>query len=354
MNYTELDLQNQIKPLSKNAFVAFFQKIGRWWLSIWYNFAEKYPKLSKLIYMVFFFIVFSMGVTIFQYIVMTFLPFAFKGMWDQPFVWPAVALPWKDGGGNALNYAIFNEPVKFLNDAGKVFLASTPSQVAEYQALGYNLQASGLGNFIAFEIATFLAQVINFPLQRNITYRSHGNPYYQAMWYFIGWVFVSIFTNAIWGIANPLLMSWNWNEALIGLVKTVLTGGVSMVIFFFVFMVIFPDNTKVAKNARKKYDKLVAAGAPAEKIAKVEEKMIKAEKAARLTNSEKAAIQATSQASAKAMKYFALKNQLDKVKKDEEKQAISDKLPVKFDEATAAIEEKAKAIAEFEAAKAEA
>lgn len=348
MNYTEQDLNNQIKPLSNNGFVAFFQKIARWWLSVWYNFSEKHPKLSKIIYMAFFFIVFSEGVTIFQFLVMTFLPYAFKGMWATPFVWPAVALPWTDAAGNALNYAIFNEPVKFLNSAKEVFLAFTPEQVQAYMDAGYELQVAGLGNFIAFEIAVFLAQCINFPLQRNITYRSHGNPWYQAMWYFIGWVLVSIFTNAVWGIINPLLMNWNWAEALIGLVKTVLTGGVSMLIFFFIFLVIFPDNNKVAKNARAKYEKLVAAGASAEEIKKAENKMLMAEKAALLTNTEKAAIQATNQASAKAMKYFAFK---DKNAADAESEEFNNALTAKFDEAVVAIEEKEKAVAAFEAAK---
>ena len=352
MNYTEIDLQNQIKPLSGNRFVAFFQKIARWWLRIWYNFVEKKPKLSKALYMVFFFIVFSEGVTIFQFLIMTFLPYAFKGLWETPFVWPAVALPMTDAAGNALNYAIFNEPVKFLNSAGESLLAFTPAQVEAYKSAGYELQVAGLGNFIAFEIAVFLAQCINFPLQRNITYRSHGNPYFQAMWYFIGWVLVSIFTNAVWGIMNPLMMKWNWPEVVIGLIKTVLTGGVSMAIFFFIFLVIFPDNNKVAKKARAKYEKLVASSASAEAVKKAEAKMLAAEKAALLSNTEKAAIQATSQASAKAMKYFAVKKQLEKAESDADKEALNQKLSAKFDEAAAAIDEKTKAVAEFDAAKA--
>ncbi len=303
--YTEKDLQLQLKPYSQNGFVAFFQKIWRGWLSAWYGFADKHPKLANIIYMVFFFIVFSEGVTIFQFLVMTFLPYAFESMWTQPFVWPAVALPWKDAAGNALNYAIFNEPVKFLDTAEKVYLASTADLVAQYQAAGYTLQSSGLGNFIAFEIAVFLAQCINFPLQRNITYRSHGNPWYQAMWYFIGWVLVSIFTNAVWGIINPILLWWNWNDVVIGLLKTVLTGGVSMVIFFFVFLVIFPDNNKVARKAKAKYEKLVAAKAPAAKIAKAEKAYKAAQDKADRSNSEKEYHQALTQANSKALKYFA-------------------------------------------------
>ncbi len=303
--YTEKDLQLQLKPYSKNGFAAFFQKIWRGWLSAWYGFADKHPGLANAIYMVFFFIVFSEGVTIIQFLIMTFLPYAFQSMWTQPFVWPAVALPWKDAAGNALNYAIFNEPVKFLDAAKNVYLASTAEQVAKYQAEGYILQSSGLGNFIAFEIAVFLAQCINFPLQRNITYRSHGNPWYQAMWYFIGWVLVSIFTNAVWGIINPILMWWNWNDVVIGLLKTVLTGGVSMLIFFFVFLVIFPDNNKVERKAKAKYEKLVAAKAPAAKTAKAEKAYKIAQDKADRSNSEKEYHQALTQANSKALKYFA-------------------------------------------------
>ena len=69
--------------------------------------------------------------------------------------------------------------------------------------------------------------------------------------YFIGWIGVSIFTNALWGIANPLLLSWQVNEVLISLLKTILTGGVSMVIFFFIFLIIFPN----LENARLEYIK---------------------------------------------------------------------------------------------------
>ena len=154
----------QPKPLSQNGFVAFWQKIWRWWQGVWYGFSEKHPKLSNLIYMVFFFIVFSYGVTIWQLLVMLFLPYAFAGLAEIEFIWPAVNFTI---GDTELTYAIFNEPVRYLED-GSV------------NPLG------GLGNFLAFEIAVFTAQCINMPLQRNITYRSHGNPVWQAMWYFIG------------------------------------------------------------------------------------------------------------------------------------------------------------------------
>lgn len=264
--YTVEEVQAQLKPLSQNAFVRFWQKILRWWLGVWYGFSDKHPKLAPWIYKIFFFIVFSEGVTIWQFIVMAFLPYAFSGMGTDAVGWPNIHLV-----GNQ-NFIIFGDN-------------------------------NGWGPFIAFEIAVFTAQCINFPLQRNITYRSHGNPWWQAMWYFIGWVLVSLFTNTIWGVCNAYLNHWGCPEIVNALLKTILTGGVSLVIFFFIFMVIFPDNNKMAKKARAKYEKLVAANASAEKIAKAEAKMNLWETKAKKSNAESEYFKAKSQLNAAVMKY---------------------------------------------------
>ena len=44
------------------------------WIGIWNDFEEKHPKLSKWVYQIFYFFVFSMMVTVFQYLVFTFMP----------------------------------------------------------------------------------------------------------------------------------------------------------------------------------------------------------------------------------------------------------------------------------------
>ena len=111
-----------------------------------------------------------------------------------------------------------------------------------YDQFGNVKIGGGLGNFIAFEIAVFTAQCINFPLQRNITFKSHGNPWYQALWYFIRWIAVSIFTSALWGFINMFCIYWDFSNALTVFLKTNVTGLVSMVVFFFVFKIIFSDS----------------------------------------------------------------------------------------------------------------
>lgn len=309
MDYTEADLQKQIKPLSKNVVAAFFQKIFRKWLSVWYGFGEAHPKGANLLYKIFFFLTFSVGVTVVQYVIMAFLPLAFSSLNNGSWGWPNV--PVKAAGGQP--YIIFGD-------------------------------VKGLGYFIAFEISVFIAQCINFPLQRNITYRSHGNPWYQAMWYFIGWALVSVFTNAVWGIFNCFIVNWGWHDAVASIVKTFLTGGVSMLIFFFIFLVIFPDNEKVAKSARAKYNKLVAANAAVQKIEAAKARAEAAEKRAKIYLAELAAVKAKSLASAKVTRYFTLKKELSA---DGVAESPDCALAEKFAEAVAAVEEKERAVAAY-------
>ncbi|MBE6143164.1 MAG: hypothetical protein E7177_04180 [Erysipelotrichaceae bacterium] len=195
------------------------------WKTKWKEFEEKKPKLSKFLYQFFYFFVFSNGVTIWQYLVMLFLPHLMGiKLASIPFVWPSITLwTWKDG--SEAIFGIFNEPVL-------------------YNSLGEAIIGGGLGNFIAFEIAVFTAQCINFPLQRNITFKSKRNPYYQALWYFIGWVLISIFVNALWGFINIFIIHFNLVPALSNLIKTMVTGGLSFIIFFFIFKIIFPEGEK--------------------------------------------------------------------------------------------------------------
>ena len=118
-----------------------------------------------------------------------------------------------------------------------------------WSLLGYNvlrdatgniLIGGGLGYFISYELGSFLAQCINFPLQRNITFKSHGNPVYQAIWYFVAWVVISLICNGFNNLWMPVASAYV-APAVYNMLVTIITGGVSMVIFFFVFKIIFPE-----------------------------------------------------------------------------------------------------------------
>ena len=310
--YTAADIERQIKPLSRNAFVRFFQKLYRQWLGVWYGFCDRAPKLSAVIYKVFFFLVFSVGVTIWQFIVMAIVPeFLPK---TEAVGWPMI--PIAAAGGRS--FIIFGDE-------------------------------QGWATFICFEVAVFTAQCINFPLQRNVTYRSHGNPYFQALWYFIGWALVSVATNAVWGVCNVFLLHWGVPDVVNGLIKTFLTGLVSMVIFFFIFLVIFPDNDKLAKKSRARYQRLKAGNAPAEAIAKAEAKCRLWEERAAKSAAESALAKAKSQLNSKAMKYVAAVKAQGNAKTEEEKRQCAARAEKCFAEAVEAIAVKNAREAEYEA-----
>ncbi|MGN0299132.1 MAG: hypothetical protein ACI4C1_08145 [Lachnospiraceae bacterium] len=185
----------------------------------WSNFAQKHPSISKWIREGGLFLLFSNAVTVIQYIIYAFLP-ALLGLELAGTAWSWPAIPVTLFGisftWNALGYDVL------YNAAGEVMIGG------------------GLGYFIAMLVGSFLAQCINFPLQRNITFRSHGNVAWQIMWYVIAWCIITVVVNSIncvWvACASELLPGWLYN---IG--TTVLMGGISMVIFFFVFKIIFPE-----------------------------------------------------------------------------------------------------------------
>lgn len=44
---------------------------------------------------------------------------------------------------------------------------------------------SGAASFSVFVITLLVAQYVNFPMQRNITFKSHGNAWFQIAWYVV-------------------------------------------------------------------------------------------------------------------------------------------------------------------------
>lgn len=196
------------------------------WLNIWGSFEEKHPKLSKWVYQIFYFFVFSMMVTVFQYLVFTFMPGILgEGLAGTEFMWPQ----------------------KELHIFGVDFTWSLLGYNVLYDASGAVLIGGGLGYFISYEVGSFLAQCINFPLQRNITFKSHGNPWYQAVWYFIAWIVISLICNGFNNLWMPIASAYV-APAVYNLLVAFITGGVSMIIFFFVFKIIFPEGEAQKKE----------------------------------------------------------------------------------------------------------
>ena len=201
------------------------KRILNWWKKNWDILVLKNPGLSKWLYQIFHFFVFSMGVTIFQYLVFTFMPKILGiRLAEMEFMWPKI-------------------PMKLF---GVEFVWSILGYNVLRDGAGNVMIGGGLGYFISYETGAFLAPCINFPLQRNITFKSHGNPVYQAGWYLAAWVVISLTCNGFNNLWMPVASIYI-PPAAYNLLVTFVTGGVSMIIFFFVFKMIFPEDSTLSE-----------------------------------------------------------------------------------------------------------
>lgn len=182
----------------------------------WNSFAKKYPKVSKWVREGGLFVIVSNLITVFKYLILQFLPRAFA------------SLPVVDFGFPGIEITLLGETFK-------------------WNIIGYDAMHGGLPYFCAYMVAMVIGEVINFPIQRNLVFRSKGNVAYQAAWYFLAFCVITCIVNSInciWvATAGLFVPSWLYN---IG--TTVLNGGVSMVIFFFVNKIIFPEASKDKKK----------------------------------------------------------------------------------------------------------
>lgn len=178
-------------------------------MSIWKNFEEKHPTAAKWIREGGLFVIVSNVITVFKYLLLTFLPKAFSSLPAIDFGWPGI-------------------PVTLF---GETF---------QWNILGYDAAHGGLPYFCAYLTAMVIGECINFPIQRSLVFRSKGNIWYQALWYLIAFCIITCIVNSVncvWvAVAGKFVPAFVYN---IG--TTVLNGGISMVIFFFVNKIIFPE-----------------------------------------------------------------------------------------------------------------
>ncbi|MBR2810292.1 MAG: hypothetical protein IKD69_02830 [Solobacterium sp.] len=170
---------------------------------------EKHPKAAKWIREGGLFVIVSNVITVLKYLMLQFLPKLFSGLPKIDFGWPGIPL------------TLFGETFK-------------------WNIIGYDVAHGGLPYFCAYMVAMVLGEVINFPIQRNFVFRSKGNIARQIMWYVLAFIVITCIVNSInciWvAVAGKFVPDFVYN---IG--TTVLNGGVSMLIFFFVNKIIFPE-----------------------------------------------------------------------------------------------------------------
>ena len=176
---------------------------------LWLNFETKYPKASQWVREGGLFVIVSNVITIFKYLLLTFLPLAFAFMGSQDFGFPGIDI------------TLFGIEFKWY-------------------IIGYGADQGGAAYFTAYMIAMVIGEVINFFIQRKYVFRSNGNIYVQGAWYLLAFCVVTCVVNSInciWAaVAGHFVDPWLYN---IG--TAVLNGGDSMVVFFVVNKIVFSD-----------------------------------------------------------------------------------------------------------------
>jgi hypothetical protein len=134
-----------------------------------------------------------------------------------------------------INFQVWQVGKDFYGDPYYVF------SYAEGPLIGGG--GGGLAYFLAVQITLFMAQLIGFPLQRNVAFKSVGNPWYQGMWYLIAYVAITLFAGAAQGIYKAPLYNLLINTMNLGKTGETMADVISMFIYaiisFWIFYPIF-------------------------------------------------------------------------------------------------------------------
>ena len=181
-------------------------------MEFWNKFVDKHPQIAKWIREGGLFVIVSNLITVFKYLLLTFLPAAFSFLGERSFGWPGIEL------------TLFGETF-------------------QWNILGYDNAHGGLSYFAAYMVAMIIGECINFPIQKFFVFRNHEKAGKQIAWYVLAFIVITCIVNSIncvWvAVAGKFVAPWLYN---IG--TTVLNGGVSMVVFFFVNKIIFSETPK--------------------------------------------------------------------------------------------------------------
>jgi putative flippase GtrA len=183
------------------------------------NFAEKHPKAAQWIREGGLFLVFSYVVTFFKYLLLTFLPGFYEGLVGSvEWTWPGI------------NVELFGVPFTLA-------------------IIGNSLADGGLAFTLANYTSIFLGECLNFPCQRNVTFRSHGPLAPQIACHLLATIAVMLVMNLFTCVWNPVTAAFGVPDFVRNIVTTVATGGVSMVIIFAVDKTIFAPGFGEPKGA---------------------------------------------------------------------------------------------------------
>ena len=182
---------------------------------VWKNFSEKHPTIAQ--FLVFFIV--SNGVTVLQMILMPVIKyfFAMTTLVSTNFQ----VLQCGSVGGSP--YYVFDYAAGAISEGG----------------------GGGLAYFLAVEITMAIAQVINFFLQRNVTFKSNSSVAKAAFWYVLAYIIISIGAAALQGFYKDPI--YNFFQNVMGaagvtvadVITMIINCAISFWVFFPIFKVIF-------------------------------------------------------------------------------------------------------------------
>lgn len=189
----------------------------------WKRFAEKHETIAQ--FLVFF--VVSNGVTVLQMIMMPVLKSIF-GMTNLV-----------DTGFQVLHCGSVGGKVYYVFDYAAGSIASGGG--------------GGLAYFLAVEITMLIAQVINFFLQRKVTFKSNSSLAKAAFWYVIAYLIISIGAAALQGLYKDPIYRFFQNVmgsagiTVADVVTMIINCAISFWVFFPIFKVIFKEEPEESK-----------------------------------------------------------------------------------------------------------
>lgn len=203
-----------------------FAAIKKWWI----GFQTSRPELSKFLL----FFVLSNGVTVLQLALMPLFRWGFAtftGLTDVGFQ----VLP-VGSNVDGSQYYMFDYAAGALPEGG-----------------------GGLAYFLAVQITLLIAQIINFFLQRNITFKSNTSVWVAALWYTVAYVAITFLAAAAQGFYKAAIydffmvtLGWGSSGAVTADVLTmVINSAISFWVFYPIFKVIFrqvPVSVEVAES----------------------------------------------------------------------------------------------------------
>ncbi|MFK4790336.1 hypothetical protein [Microbacterium sp. ZW T5_56] len=197
----------------------------------WGGFQERRPELSKFLM----FLVLSNGITVLQLALMPLFRWGFASFTDFTDV----------------NFRVL--PVGSNVDGSAYYMF-------DYAAGELPAGGGGLAYFLAVQITLLIAQVINFFLQRNITFKSNTSIWRAAFWYAVAYVVITFIAAAAQGFYKAPIygffmetLDWGSTGSVVADVLTmIINAAISFWVFYPIFKVIFrqvPATVEVVEHA---------------------------------------------------------------------------------------------------------